>query len=139
MAGTFCTWKERFWRFERSEMSVISFCDVEEVSVASFYRWRKKLAGDLGTSAEASVSPTFQRVEVRSLDSNVVTDSSRRTTTIRIGGRVEIELGTDVDFEAVLAGILRLVVDPIMDSPDRSAPFRTAVSKDESSAGGASC
>ncbi len=54
-------------------------------------------------------------------------------------GRGFIELGTDVDFEAVLAGILRLVVDPIMDSPDRSAPFRTAVSKDESSAGGASC
>ena len=140
MSGTLGEWEERFGRFERSQMSVSSFCDVEEVSVASFYRWRKKLAGDFRASAsEASVSPTFQRVEVTSLDSSVVTDSSSRATKIRIGGGVEIELGTDVDFDEVLAGILRFVVEPKMNLTDRSATFSTAVAKIESSAGGASC
>ena len=140
MAGTLGEWEERFWRFANSQMSVSSFCDVAEVSVASFYRWRKKLAGDLQVSeAESSVSPTFQRVKVTSLDSSVAMDASTRATKIRIAGGVEIELGTDVDVDDVIAGILRFVVEPKMNLTDRSAMFSAAVAKIESSAGGASC
>lgn len=108
MAWTLVEWEERFCRFENSQMSVSSFCDVEEVSVASFYRWRKKLAdASLSMAAVASVSPMFQQVEVASVDSGVVIDSSRRATKIRIGGGIEIELGTDVDVDDVIAGIVR--------------------------------
>ena len=136
MAGTLVEWEERFWRFANSGMSVISFCDVEEVSVASFYRWRKRLAGDLHVSeSETGVSPSFQRVEVTSRASAVGLASSTRATKIRIAGGVEIELGTDVDVDEVLASVLRLVVAPKLSHSDHSAEVATT----ESSSGGASC
>jgi len=38
-------WLERLRRFSRSEVSVAEFCRREQVSVASFYQWRRKLNG----------------------------------------------------------------------------------------------
>jgi hypothetical protein len=45
-------WRSRLRRFESSGMSVTRFCRSEEVSVPSFYHWRKRLAlgpGNKGT------------------------------------------------------------------------------------------
>ena len=39
-------WKERFARYLKSGLTVAEFCEWEGVSTASFYNWRKKLAGD---------------------------------------------------------------------------------------------
>jgi len=38
-------WRGRLERFARSGDSVVRFCAAEGVSTASFYRWRKELAG----------------------------------------------------------------------------------------------
>ncbi|MBI3462341.1 MAG: hypothetical protein HY000_04675 [Planctomycetes bacterium] len=38
-------WAERLRRFEQSDLTVAAFCQVERVSDASFYQWRKKLQG----------------------------------------------------------------------------------------------
>lgn len=38
-------WRERLERFRGSTWTVAEFCRREKVSVASFYQWRKKLAG----------------------------------------------------------------------------------------------
>ncbi len=38
-------WQRRLHRFDASSLSVARFCQREKVSVASFYHWRKKLAG----------------------------------------------------------------------------------------------
>lgn len=132
MAGTLVEWEERFWRFDRARMSVSSFCEVEEVSVASFYRWRKKLA-DTSRAVESETDDlsSFQRVELLPLGSGVEIDSSTRATKIRISGGVDIELGADVDVERVLVGIVRMVAEPTS-SADRSA----AVANIESRAGG---
>ena len=40
-------WRQRLGRFAQSKSSVAEFCQREEVSVASFYQWRKKLAAAL--------------------------------------------------------------------------------------------
>lgn len=37
-------WVWRMQRFSHSRMTVAAFCDREQVSVAAFYQWRKKLA-----------------------------------------------------------------------------------------------
>jgi hypothetical protein len=38
-------WRRRLARFEKTQESIGQFCRSEGVSVASFYRWRRKLAG----------------------------------------------------------------------------------------------
>lgn len=38
-------WRRRLARFEKAQESIGQFCRGEGVSVASFYRWRRKLAG----------------------------------------------------------------------------------------------
>jgi hypothetical protein len=37
-------WRSRLQRFDASGMSVARFCRQEQVSVPSFYQWRKRLA-----------------------------------------------------------------------------------------------
>jgi hypothetical protein len=36
-------WRVRLQRFEQSQLTVAEFCEVEGVSTASFYQWRRKL------------------------------------------------------------------------------------------------
>ena len=36
-------WSERLQRFAQAELSVVEFCRREQVSVPSFYQWRRKL------------------------------------------------------------------------------------------------
>ncbi len=40
-------WLDRLRRFARSKCSVADFCQREQVSVASFYQWRRKLSNTL--------------------------------------------------------------------------------------------
>lgn len=49
-------WRDRLRRFGRSNLSVADFCQREQVSVASFYQWRRKL-DDTSTSTDRR-SPT---------------------------------------------------------------------------------
>ena len=39
-------WEERIRLFECSELSVVDFCEQEDVSTASFYVWRRKIRGE---------------------------------------------------------------------------------------------
>ncbi len=41
--GKLAAWRKRLRRFSRSGMTVARFCDHENVSVFSFYYWRRKL------------------------------------------------------------------------------------------------
>jgi hypothetical protein len=58
----------RFERFSRSPMSVAEFCRREDVSVASFYQWRRRLAttttAEEVTVAKQSARPMFLPVQV---------------------------------------------------------------------------
>lgn len=46
-------WQRRIQRFSRSRLTVAEFCDREQVSVAAFYQWRRKLVA-LGQSSAAT-------------------------------------------------------------------------------------
>lgn len=61
-------WLDRVRRFRRSKCSVADFCQREQVSVASFYQWRRKLA-DTSTGLSDGGAPTresFVPVQVTS-------------------------------------------------------------------------
>ncbi len=54
-------WSKRFERFSDSELAITRFCAAEQVSVASFYYWRKKLGReDLYRRAPRSLSGAQQ-------------------------------------------------------------------------------
>lgn len=66
-------WRQRLARFRRSKLSVAEFCRSEQISQASFYQWRRKLADDKsrpnGTNVKHTDVPTaehFVPVEVAS-------------------------------------------------------------------------
>jgi len=52
-------WRERLQRYAGSELSVTEFCQREEVSPASFHRWRKKLG--CSPKGQAPLSPPRAR------------------------------------------------------------------------------
>ena len=43
--GKWAAWRRRLARFQRGGQTVAAFCDAEDVSVPSFYQWKRKLAG----------------------------------------------------------------------------------------------
>ena len=53
-------WRSRLGRFQSSGLSVTRFCQVERVSMPSFYQWRKRL----GVSTAKSPAPTFVPVRL---------------------------------------------------------------------------
>lgn len=50
-------WRRRMRRFSRSRLTVAEFCDREDVSVAAFYQWRRKLAALRQPPAAAAQAP----------------------------------------------------------------------------------
>jgi hypothetical protein len=57
-------WLDRLDRFAESNLSVAEFCRQEQVSVASFYQWRRKLAETTFQVDGRRQSPTFLPVHV---------------------------------------------------------------------------
>ncbi len=66
-------WRSRLRRFETCGLTVTKFCDDEEISVASFYHWRKRLAAQQADSrlrpacVQVSATPTAKKDSVPSL------------------------------------------------------------------------
>lgn len=74
-------WTERLRRFEGSGLTVVAFCERENVSTPSFYQWRRKLGlrldgrvraaqngrrdGRLGTNSNSGAPPAFVPVQIR--------------------------------------------------------------------------
>jgi hypothetical protein len=44
-------WSDRLGRFACGDLTVADFCDLEGVSTASFYQWRRKLGRGVGRGA----------------------------------------------------------------------------------------
>ncbi len=97
-------WKRRLKRYEPSNQTISQFCFNEQVSVASFFLWRKRVRA-AGPSAELAPLPTdrtgrFQPVVI-------LESTSARATVIRLGNACEIELGSDLTIvEAVVRQLL---------------------------------
>jgi len=90
-------WQRRMRRFERSRQSVARFCRDEQVSVPSFYQWRKKLR-ELGeTTGQAEQLVRFRPVQL-------VASSS---LAIRLPG------GTHLDVPTADPQVLQLVIQTL--------------------------
>jgi hypothetical protein len=57
-------WRLRMQRFQRSNVSVVEFCEDEAVSTASFYLWRKKLTQPIAGDDADQVGSHFAPVRV---------------------------------------------------------------------------
>ncbi|MEM1228303.1 MAG: hypothetical protein AAGJ40_21645 [Planctomycetota bacterium] len=55
-------WIERLERFKQADQTVAQFCATEDVSVPSFYQWRRKLDPQPETNRQAA--PKFLPVEL---------------------------------------------------------------------------
>jgi hypothetical protein len=60
---------ERFWRdtlaaWEKSQLSVQTFCDQRKLSVASFYGWRRTLRERDRRQPSGSQAPTFVPLQI---------------------------------------------------------------------------
>lgn len=53
-------WRSRLQRFKSSGLTVTRFCEIERVSMPSFYQWRKRL----GISAVKTPLPKFIPVRI---------------------------------------------------------------------------
>lgn len=63
-------WRERLRRFDRSDLTVLEFCDLENVSTSNFYSWRRRLALEPMPGrqpARSAERPLFVPVSVRSM------------------------------------------------------------------------
>jgi hypothetical protein len=61
---THAEWRKRLERFARSGLTVARFCAREQVSVASFYHWRKKLGQTVSGRRTRSRLGLFRQVTV---------------------------------------------------------------------------
>lgn len=52
-------WRQRLERFAESDLTTAEFCQLEGYSTASFYQWRRKLAG-----CEHVEAPTFVPIDL---------------------------------------------------------------------------
>lgn len=92
-------WKERLVRFERSQLTVAEFCEVENVSVANFYQWRRKL--EQPQSAKPESPGEFIAVRLR---------GSAQTARLSLPGGATIELPACIE-PAHLRELIAAVVD----------------------------
>lgn len=97
-------WRDRIRRFDDTKQTVVEFCQAEQVSTPSFYRWKKKLASvskRRGVARRRSASQTtgFQELRVSPLDGSPVT--------IRLPSGITVELGRDLSvIESVMVQLL---------------------------------
>jgi hypothetical protein len=108
-------------RFEKSNQSVVRFCEDEGVSVPSFYQWRKKLDANRSDARSGASSrpssgdrePLRQRfMPVQLLRG--AGDQAASPTIVRLGGGIEIELGSDLTIvEAVIRQLTTTAIDTV--------------------------
>ena len=95
-------WEARLVRFEHSQLTVAEFCEVESVSVASFYQWRRKLVQPQSLlSAKRRGGGEFIAVRLR---------SASQTARLSLPGGATIEL-TDGIAPAHLRELIAAVID----------------------------
>jgi hypothetical protein len=85
-------WLDRLRRFGRSKLSVSEFCRRENVSVPSYYQWRRKLA-DAISEVDAGEQPaTFIPVQVSSRSDLDVTFPNGVRLTLAAHNRQHVEM-----------------------------------------------
>ncbi len=91
-------WKACLAKFQDSGQTVARFCEQEGVSAASFYQWRRKLAGmdQRPRDSQAAESRTLGKPRKGSTFQAVQILPAVSVATIRLPNGIEIELGGDL-------------------------------------------
>jgi transposase-like protein len=95
-------WQKRVRRYSRSGLTVAAFCAQEEVSVASFYYWRRKFGAKqrpAGATRQVAAGPVFRPVAVV---------SASPTMSLRFPHGTQVEVGTS-DLNVIRAVVSELV------------------------------
>jgi len=113
-------WTACLARFQDAGLTVVGFCEKEDVSPPSFYQWRRKLAGETkagetvhrvgkpkqGKEPAAASRRSKSDSKNRSAFQAVEVVSANAAATIRLPDGVEIELGNDLRAFDLLVGQL---------------------------------
>lgn len=95
-------WRERFERFDQSELTVAQFCELEGCSTGSFYQWRRKL-----DAAEPCQTASFIPV---SLVSNDLADRCDQRIAIELPGEAMVRIpsgATKTEQRQLIAAIVQ--------------------------------
>lgn len=94
------TWEQRLERFHAAELTIAEFCRREDVSVASYYYWKRQL----GASADSRAGkPLFVPVSVKS--------TARTGVRIELPGGATVHLPADASIETLQACIVASFAD----------------------------
>jgi len=93
-------WRRRLQRFERSDWTVAEFCLEEQVSPATFYYWKKRLAAVGSDSHPPKESTGFAMVRV--------VGTAGVTVRLPGGASVEIAAGDVESLRLVMETLVRL-------------------------------
>ena len=88
-------WERRLRRFDSSRVTVAEFCRCEEVSVASYYYWKRQVGS---TTEAATDEPMFVSVNVK--------PTSSAEVRIELPGGATIHIPSDASADTLHACIL---------------------------------
>lgn len=110
-------WRQRLQRFDSASMTVAQFCQLESVSQASFYKWKKKLRELSQQPSARSMPPEFSFVPLRLSAAaenrvDVAIDRAEHkpvapalaSTTIELPGGVRIRVEVSTEFTSSRSG-----------------------------------
>jgi hypothetical protein len=98
------TWAERLARFAAAGLTTAQFCAAEGVSVASFYLWKRRLAG--AGRPDAPEQPSGQEAGPRLLPVRLSEPNPAIELLLPTGAVLRVGAGAD---EATLRHLLRLL------------------------------
>lgn len=121
-------WQELLGRFESSGLTVARFCQAEQISVASFYQWRRRFREALPSGAHGSTTTTPRLLPVvmtgrrssRALHGDAWPAS---TLDLELPNQIRLRLPRDIEAEFVgqlLSTCAALATHPQDGSCDRS-------------------
>ena len=109
-------WLERLNRFSQCNLTIAEFCQQEEVSLPSFYQWKRRLAPRIKTVRRPS-----RHNESSSMTSSpngfteLLVDSIHNAACVRLFGGITLALGSQPEIAA-------LIVDRVLKHVQDSSP-----------------
>lgn len=110
-------WLERLNRFSQSKLTVAEFCQQEEVSLPSFYQWKRRLTPRIKTVRRSSGRDKLSPSQSSNANgfTELVVDSIPPAACVRLSAGITITLGSQPEIAA-------LIVDRVLQHVQDSSP-----------------
>lgn len=103
-------WKRRLRKFQTFQGSVRTFCQAENVSVASFYQWRQKLSDDsdakAGAQTVAEDNEAAQFVPLQLVQQTMRHAPTHAAVVLAGGTRIELPSEDSSVLQAVIRSVM---------------------------------